>query len=107
MSHESAARSVIPVLTVLQKCSPNTYKSLLRDKQFQKGILKAFREIAHNYLHNENLALSAQDKRKVKKFRKLLEKLASPKATVNLLVRNQKCAQSFLLAHFLDKHATI
>ncbi len=104
MSRELAAHSVISVLAVLQKCSTNTYKSLLKDKQFQKALLKAIREIAHNYLHNEKLTV---DKRKVKKFRKLLDKLASPKVTVKLLAHSQKCVQSFLLAEFLDKHATI
>ncbi len=41
----------VHVLYVLRHCSPQTFKTIIKDKTFSSEIIKAVRELAYNYLY--------------------------------------------------------
>ncbi len=103
---DSAAVVALPALSVLHKCSSRCYKELLKDKYFRKVLLAAFEEIALNYLHNDSLPLTVDERKRIKKLHSVLEKLTSTKKAkkLELVGRKKLCT---LLDIFLSKHAKI
>ncbi len=81
------------VLKTLKNCSNSSFKVLIYDTKLSDNTLKALAEICHNFVYNlEDLPLSADQKRKVKRNKGLLLKLAAKRgksAKLELLSDNK------------------
>ncbi len=91
-----------PVIVLLRRCSPKTYKALVTDGKFASVIVKLLREVAHNYLTNKGrLPITSQQRNRLSRQKDLLIALSECTTSITrltkLIVKNQRAIAGAIL----------
>ncbi len=88
-------KKAMPLLYVLRRCKPVTFKAITKDKNFSKLILQALKELCYNLLYSD-LPLNTAQRSKLKRKKQLLIKISTAK-NLELAIKHSRTVADCIL----------